>query len=228
MMKEIRTDLSKQILRQFIEIATQALYSEQFDMESIVTRLTRGQTGVPLLRAYVAIQITARLTEPLTNADVDRAFNAVHLCEVYSESPVFQDILDLHKELADLYWNLQQLTIISGKLAHQNDEYSQEGVLYILQHSNKGPVSREQRAKFETISNELSDLNHQIEQYELDAWKKQDEEEYQSCKEDLEVRTLRSASYATEDQTIRLECALAAQLLETKLNALLQNGKATP
>lgn len=226
-MQGMRTYFAKRLLRQFIEIATQALYSEQFDMESIVTRLSRGQTAVPLLRSYVAIQIAARLTEPLTDADVDRAFHAVHLCEVHSESPVFRDILDVHKELAEHYWTLQHLAILRGKWAHQNDEYSQEGMLYRLQHSNKGPVSREQRAKFETMCKEIADLNHQIERAELDAWKKQDEEEYQRYKKDLEVRALRSEIDATEDQTIRLESAEVASMLEAKLNALLHNGKAT-
>ena len=203
-MKGMRADLSKGLLRQFIEIATEALYSEQFDMESIVTRLSRGQTGVPLLRAYVAIQIAARLTESLTDADVDRAFHAVHLCEIHSESPVFRDILDVHKELAEIYWTIQHIAIIRGKYEHKNDEYSHEGMLYRLQHSNKGPVSREERAKFETLCKEIADLNHQIEQKELDALKKQDEEEYQRYKEDLEVRALWSEIDATEDQTIQL------------------------
>ncbi len=225
-MQGMQTNFAKRLLRQFIEIATQALYSEQFDMESIVTRLSRGQTAVPLLRAYVAVQIAARLTEPLTDADVDRAFHAVHLCEVHSESPVFRDILDVHKELAELYWGLQHLAILRGKLAHQNDEYSHEGMLYSLQHSNKGPVSKEQRAKFEQMSEQIADLNQQIEQKELDAYKKQDEEEYQRYKEDLEVRALRSEIDATEDQTIRLENAEVASMLEAKLNALLKNGKA--
>jgi hypothetical protein len=179
MLQGMRTYRAKRLLRQFIEIATQALYSEQFDMESIVTRLSRGQTGVPLLRAYVAIQIAARLTESLTDTDVDRAFHAVQVCEVHSESPVLWDLLDVHKKLAKIYWTLQHHAILRGKLANQNDEYSLEGMLYRLQHSSKGPVSKEERAEFETLCKEIVDLNHQIEQVELDAWKKQDEEEYQ-------------------------------------------------
>jgi hypothetical protein len=225
MMKSIRTDLSRQLLRQLIEIATQALYSEQFDKDSIVTRLSRGQTGIPLLRAYVSIQIAARLTEPLTDADVERAFHAVHLSEANFESPVFRDILDIHKELAELYWTLQHLAILRGKLAHRNDEYSHEGIIYSLQHSNKAPLTREQRAKFETMCKEMVDLNHQIELMELNAWTKQDEEEYQRYKEDLDLRELRNEIDATEAQTIRIESAIEATILEAKLNALLQNDK---
>jgi hypothetical protein len=226
-MQGMGTYFAKRLLRQFIEIATQALYSEQFDMESIVTRLSRGQTAVPLLRAYIAIQIAARLTEPLTDADVDRAFHAVHRCEVYSESPVFRDILDVHKKLAKFYLALQHIAILRGKFAHQNDEYSYEGTLYSLQHSNKGPVSREERAEIETMCKELADLNYQIELMELDAWKNQDEEEYQRYKDDLEVRALRSEIDATEDQTIRLEITEVISILEAKLDALLQKCKAT-
>jgi hypothetical protein len=227
MMKEMRTDLAKRLLRQFIEIATEALYSEQFDMESIVTRLSRGQTGVPLLRAYVAIQIAARLTEPLADADVDRAFHAVHLCEVYSESPVFRDILDVHKGLAEIYWLNQHHAIIRGKYYSQADEYSYEGVLYRAQYNKQGPLPREEQANLETLCKDMADSNHRFEQKELDLWKEQDDEEYQRYKEELEVRTLRREIDATEDQTIRLMIAEVVSVLEAKLNALLQNGKAT-
>lgn len=227
MIQGMRTLFRKRLLRQLIEMATQALYSEQFDMEFMVARMSRNQTSVASLRAYVAIQTAARLTEPLTDADVDRAFDAVQLSEAHSESPRFRDILDVHRELAEHHWSLQHLAILRGKLAHKSDEYSYEGTIYSVQYSNRGPVSMEERAKYEQVCKQMADLNRQIEDAELEAWKKQDETEYQRYKEDLEVRALGAEIEANEAESIQLESSEIVSMLEARLNALLHDGEAT-
>ncbi len=226
-MQESLESLAKRLLRECIVIATQTLYSEQFDMESAATRLSRGQAGIPLLRAYVAIQTAARLIEPLTDKDVDCAFHTVHQCEVHSETPVFPEFLEVHKDLAEYFWSIQHIAILRGKLAYQNDEYSYEGLLYNLQHSNKGPASSEQRAKFEQICKEIASLNQQIEQNELKAWKELDIEEYQRYKDELEARALQTEINAIEDDTISLEGAEVISMLDAKLKALLQKAEAS-
>jgi hypothetical protein len=221
----MKESLAKRLLRECIEIATQTLYSEQFDIDSIVTRLSRGQTGIPLLRAYVTIQTAARLTEPLTDTDIDHVFHALHRCEVHSESVLFLDLLEVHMALADFFWSTRHLAILRGKVAYQNDEYSYEGMLYNLQHSNKGPASSEQRAQFEPHCKEIAVLNQQIEQAELKAWKEQDIEEYQRYKDELEARALQSEINAIEDDTISLEGAEVISMLDAKLIALLQKAE---
>lgn len=223
MIQGTRTYLAKRLLRQLIEIATHALYSEQFDVDAIVTRMSRNRAGVPLLRAYVAVQIAARLAEPLNDADVDRALDAVQLSEVHFEEPVFRDILDVHRELAEHYWARRHLTILRGKLAHKNDEHSYDGTIYSLEHSKIGPIPMEERAKCEALCKQIADLNRQIEIAELDAWKKQDEDEYQRYKEELDALALSAEVDANEEETMQLESAEVVSILEAKLNALLNS-----
>ncbi|MCU0872921.1 MAG: hypothetical protein MUE50_11335 [Pirellulaceae bacterium] len=49
----------------------------QFEMESLVRELVPNLGGISELRAYVAIQTAAQLSEPLSDADVERAADAV-------------------------------------------------------------------------------------------------------------------------------------------------------
>lgn len=128
MLQGMRTFYARRLLRQLIELATQTIYSEEFDLHALVGRLSRGQKGVALLRAYVAVQSAARLTAPLTRADVDHALGAVHVGEAHAKWPVFTEIVDVHRELAEHYLSLRHIAILRGKLAHKNDEYSYEGI----------------------------------------------------------------------------------------------------
>jgi hypothetical protein len=224
MFQGIKAVLAKRLLRQLIELATEALYSEQFDMDAVVSRLTRNRAGVPLLRAYVAVQTAGRLTEPLNDADVDGGLGRVQLSEAHSESPLFGDILDVHRELAEHYWSRAHLAILRGKLAHKNDEDSYEGTTYSLQHSSKGPASKEQRAQYEPLCKQMADLNRQIEDAELRAWKEQDEQEYHRYKDELEARALGDEIDANEALTMQLEGAEVLLILEDRLNTLLHNG----
>ena len=222
-----RAFFARRLQCQLIELATQALYSEQFDMDAIVNRLSRNRPCVALLRAYVAVQSAARLTEPLSDADVEPALDAIRLSEAHSESPVFGDILDVHRELAEHYWSRAHIAILRGKLASMNDEDSYEGTIYRLQYSNKGPVSKEERAKYELICRQIADLNCQIEDAELKAWKEQDEQEYYLYKEELEARTLSVEINAHEAEATAMECAEVVSMLEAKLNTLIHNGDQT-
>jgi hypothetical protein len=99
--------------------------------------------------------------------------------------------------------------------------------VYSLQHTSKGPVSKEERAKYEPLCKEMADLNRQIEEAELKAWKEQDEEEYHRYKDELEARVLSAEIAANEDERNRTETAKLISMLETKLSGLLQNDERT-
>ena len=228
MIERPRAFFARRLVRQLIEMATETLYSEEFDMDSLVMRLSRNQDGIPLLRTYVAVQTAAQLSEPLNDADVDQALETVQLSENHSESGVFRDILEVHRNLAEVYWSQRQLAILQGKLAHKNDEESYEATVYRLQHTNKGPVSKEELAKYEPLCKKMADLKRQIEVSELKAWKEQDEEEYHRYKDDLEARALSAEIDANEDERNRAETAALVSMLEAKLSGLLQNNERTP
>ncbi len=46
MLEGMRTILAKRLLRQLIEMAVQALYSEEFDLEPLIVRMCRNQSDV--------------------------------------------------------------------------------------------------------------------------------------------------------------------------------------
>ncbi|MDB6115271.1 MAG: putative rane protein, partial [Lacunisphaera sp.] len=163
MLYGMRIFYAKRLLRGLIEQATQTIYSEKFDFRELVNTSSRGQEGVALLRAYVAVQFAARLMAPLTQMDIDRALEAVQLAEIYVKSPVFTEIVNVHRELAEHYLSLRHIAILRGKLAHKNDEHSYEGAVYNLQRTNKGPVSNAQLSKLEVICKKMHNLNRQVE-----------------------------------------------------------------
>ncbi len=221
MIGNTRNNLARQLLRKLIGIATETLYSEQFDFHPLVQRLSRNGQELGLLRAYVAISIAAQLAEPLTDDDVDRGVIMLTELESHSHSTSFSEILEVHKEIAAHFWSCAHLSILRGKLAHQRNECSFDGGLYELQRSKKGPASKAERERLEPICREMEDLNRQIEQAELKAWKEQDEEEYQRYKEDLEARDLRAELDAHEDEELALQSAELYLMLRSRLDSLL-------
>ena len=123
---------------------------------------------------------------------------------------------------------LRHLAILQGKLAHKNDEYCYDGTVYDLQYSNKGPVSKARLSEFEAICKEKADLGRQIEKAELKALKEQDEEQYNSYKEELEARYLRGEGDAIESETTKIESAETFAMLNAKLNCLIHAGVEQP
>jgi len=223
MIGRLRTFFTKQPLRKLIEIAVETLYSERFDFESLVTRLSQdGQKqGKALLRAYVAIEIAARLKQPLTDDDVDGGFNVVTASEARADSQLFSDVLDIHGKIAEHFWSYAHFCILRGKLAHKNDEYSFNGAIYDLQRSKKGPASIPERDHLKLICDKMANLNRQIEQAELEAWKEQDEKEYHRYKEELEIRDLRAEIESHKDDELALNSAEVYSILHARLESIL-------
>lgn len=227
MIGRLRTFFSKHPLRKLIEIAVETLYSERFDFDSIVTMLSQdGQRqGNALLRAYVAIEIAARLKQPLTDGDVDRGFNIVTASEAHAGSPLFLEILDIHGKIAEHCWSYAHFSILRGKLAHKNDEHSFNGAIYNLQRSKKGIVSLAERDHIRLICDKMANLNRQIEQAELEAWKEQNEKEYHRYKEELEIRDLQAEIESHKDEELALSSAEVYSMLRARLESMLCSKK---
>ena len=215
---------ARRLMRQLTELATQTLYSEQFDMEAVVSRLSRKQNGVHLLRAYVAIQTAGQLKEPLCDADIDRALETVRSSEEKFESRLFQELLEVHHQMAEYYWKTTQIEILRGKLAHKRDAESFDGTIYSYQFSNKGPVSRDVREKYGPICKKIDELNRELVIAELDALKKQDEKEYIRYKDEVEARALSDEIEANELETSRIDNLEWKSVLDTKLSNLLNSA----
>jgi hypothetical protein len=223
MIGRLRNFFSKDPFRKLTEIAVETLYSEQFDFDSLVTRLSQDSKshGNTLLRAYVAIEIAARLKQPLTDDEVDRGINTVTASEAHSESPFFSEILDIHRKIAKHFWSFAHFSILRGKLAHRNNEHSFNGAIYDLQRSKKGPLSIAEREHLKMICDKMANLTRQIEQAELEAWKEQDENEYHRYKEELELRNLRAEIESHKDDELALDSAEVYSMLRVKLDSML-------
>lgn len=225
----LKRQLLARRMKQLISLATEAIYSEQFDdMSTLVASLSGDKGGIDLVRAYISIRIATRLTEPPSDADVDDAIKRLHAAESHLNTPDFDDILDVHKELAELHWLRKHAAILRGKLAHKTDEDSYEGTIYAIQNARKGPITIEEREKVKETTKEISDLNRQIEEHELKALKESDSEAYQSYKEELEIRSLQGEIVAHEGLKAEAEAEEITARLEQKLKRLIHQESSEP
>lgn len=225
MIDGIRNLLARKLQQQLIEIAVTELYSERFELDPLIKRLSSKGGGAPTLRAYISIQVAAKLTEPLTDEDVARAQETIRIWASHSGYSTFPEIISTHRSLAELFWMQRQLAILRGKLAHKENDCSLAGTIYSMQRDKKGPVPKADIVKFEAVCQRMEELNRQIEVAELEAWKEQDTEEYERYKEELEVRDLESEIAANEDELIKQEHDEAVEMLYNKLLDLLDTSR---
>ena len=130
---------ARRLLGQSINLGIRLIYSEEFsDFEEIAKKLSRNGDESHLLRAYIAIQVASRLTEPLSPGDVDEAFMALSKAQARGGLPSYAGIVELHRQLAELYWLERKLSLLKGKYAHKKNQYSLEGTIYAFQYANKG------------------------------------------------------------------------------------------
>ena len=64
---------TKRRMTAYIRLATEALYSEQFDLANVVQQISGNDRSINLTLAYIAAKAAAGLNEPLSNTDVDCA-----------------------------------------------------------------------------------------------------------------------------------------------------------
>lgn len=225
MISGIRNLLAKKLQRQLIEIAVSELYSERFELEPLIKRLSSKGGDASTLRAYISVQVAAKLTEPLTDEDVARAQDVIRIWESHSSCSAFPEIVSAHRNLAEMFWMQRHLAILRGKLAHKEKDSSLAGTIYSMQRDKKGPVAKADIAKFEEVCQKMEDLDRQIEEAELEAWKEQDAEEYERYKEELEIRSLESEIAANEDEVIKQEHDEAVDMIYEELLGFLDTSR---
>lgn len=221
MLKGIKNQLAARLQRQLIEVAIRTLYSEEFDFESILNRLSRRRDGSHLLRACIAIEIAARLTEPLTERDVKGAQKLVELVEASSDRSIIEQLIDIRRELAELFWSKATLEILRRKLAHKRDEESFEGTMYSLAREHRGPVAPEQRASFEKICAQLAEAKKNVEVAELEALMEQNPEEYSRYKDELDAYEMQNEIDSFDDEETDADLREGIEQLERKFSELL-------
>jgi hypothetical protein len=155
----------KRKLGKLIRLATGILYSEQFDLRDCIGRLSTGDEGIHLLRTHVAIQTASTLTEPMTKADLLRAWNQLLSSEERVAEPDFKEIVGLHGDLAEIYWLQKRNSILERKLAGRINEYSYEGMIYRIENAKKGPASNEEREKIRKLAEKIDIAEKELEDY---------------------------------------------------------------
>lgn len=226
MFKNLRALNSKRLLKQQIEISTRTIYSEEFEFDAIVQRLCPKMQPVGLLRAYIAIQTAALLSEPLNDTIIDRAFESFSVSEKHQDSTSFGEIVNVHKELANIHWLERTTFILRGKLAHQGNEDSELGGIYALEFERKHPISREERIKATGLLREMAVLDKEIQVHELKALKDSDSAAYEEMKDEIEAKNLRDEYDRNEEVDNDSELKEILSMLNNKLATLLENGQA--
>ena len=221
MLKVIKDHLAARLQRQLIEIAVRTLYSEQFDFDEILSRLSKNREGIHLLRASVAIEVAATLTEPLCDDDTKRAQKLIELVESTSNQEKFDELVSNRRALAELLWSAATINILRRKIAHKRDEESFEGTLYSIAHEQRGPVSSEQRISFEKICRKIEDAKKNLNIAELEVLQEQDPEEYARYKAELDAYELRLEIDSFEDDETDSEIKQGIAHLENKFTELI-------
>jgi hypothetical protein len=221
MLKGIKDHLAARLQRQLIEIAVRTLYSEEFDFDSILSRLSKSRDGIHLLRASVAIEVASRLTEPLSDEDTKRAQRLVEVVEATSDRELFDEMVSTRRELAQLYWGSATLNILRTKLAHKREEDSFDGTMYSISKDRKGPVPPDQRASFEKICRQLEEARKDVEIAELEALQEQDPEEYVRYKGELDAYEIQLEIDSLEEDEADLDLKEGIAHLEDKFSELI-------
>jgi hypothetical protein len=118
-----------------------------------------------MLHAYVAIQIAAEITEPLAQADIDRALEEFLSSRDRLGESDFDSILALRKELAEIYWLQRVNEILERKLAAKENPYSYDAVIYRTEASCKEPISSGARLEFAQLAAELEQSERKLDEY---------------------------------------------------------------
>lgn len=152
-------------MARLIKLATQTIYSEQFDLETCIERLSGSKEDTDLLRTYMAIQTATKLTEPIDKNEIYDVMEELLSSEDHLNEPDFETILGLHKELAEVYWLERRVAILEGKLAYKTNEHSYEGLIYSIENAKRGPASCREREKFKKLAEEIAEAERELKEY---------------------------------------------------------------
>jgi TPR repeat protein len=146
MSQQIGDYLLRRKIKRAVVTATEALYSEDFDMDSVAAKIAQGAQKEMVL-AYVAIEVAAQLCEPIRPGDVEAALTKLCLAEL--------NPLEHQKQIARWPWEQAKERILAGKAAYAQNKYSLVAAVYQAEKAKKGPLSSDELDRFAKLTNEL-------------------------------------------------------------------------
>lgn len=140
-------------MKSLIKQATKTIYSEQFDFEIVLQRLTVKSDK---LTALIAIKFAVYLDEPVSKDDIKQAIKEVQQSKIeFKEEEQMEVFLDSLKDDTEIDWLERTKSILDGKLAYKENEYSYEAAIYHLEKIKKGPSTPKEKEKWKTLSSNL-------------------------------------------------------------------------
>ena len=147
-------------MRRRIKLATEVIYSEQFDLNAIVRNLAPNNKSLNLLRAYIAIRFAAD-TKLGKEIRMDDVLREIRSSELFLNDPeACQPILDLRKAEAKVSLLKAEIELATDRLA---PECSSTGILYRAEKAKKGPLSHQERQQLKILSRQLNEVERKIE-----------------------------------------------------------------
>jgi len=213
-----------QRMQQQIASVLETIYSEDFEFDAMVERLAPTGKVLSRLRAYIAIEVGTQLKEALAPSDVAYAMQRLKDALACQKQPEFDEILGLHEALATSSWQRRNLLILRGKLANQKDPNSIKGMLYDLEHRNKGPLDAVRRLKADSLAEDVIGLNDQIQERELAHLRESDPEEHARYLKEISRLNDELRSDAEESEESEFEVAGYISDAESRLAALLSKS----
>lgn len=130
MIKIIKIYFLKKQLARLIKQATQAIYSEQFDLNEL-TKILNSNKNIDLLKTYIAVQVATGLVLPLEKNEIDKALEVfLSFKKMLQYSEECENILELHKFKAEKNLLKLKIDFVIGKIAFEANEFSYEGIIY--------------------------------------------------------------------------------------------------
>jgi TPR repeat protein len=179
---------TKRTLKSYIQLATQALYSEEFDLNAVVQRISDNDRSINLTLAYIAAKVAADLNEPMSNADVDRAIAEMNALLKHVHTSTLGIEIRKLKESAEGSWAQRRATILEGKRAFELDEWSYAAMIYRVEEAKRRPCSSSEREKTKKAHDDQVALKRQLVDGERRLTELQLEEEASLDPDDLDYR----------------------------------------
>lgn len=161
MLDRLRRYLRWRAIKRLINVATEMIYSDQLDIDSLVSRMAVDKSQQNMVWVYMAIQFAAEtkiepnFNEYLRNRIIQDFDAEVDRLRIDAEA-----VLEMHKLMAESSLIKRQIDFDIARMA---DEFSYTGLVYRAEMNKRGPLSHTALAMFKEKSEKLAALESALE-----------------------------------------------------------------
>lgn len=218
MIKEIMKYFTRKKIRKLVENITEAIYSEEYRLESLINKFADKNNLLSKLQWYIAIKVASELNEPINNKIINNAMDDfLTASKSILHRKTFDELLKSYKDLAEICFLEKMITILERQQIYDTDKYTYEGLIYAVEKNRKGPTSSIEREKYRKLANEYKEAVLKYDEYlkeDEEASKKAFEEWFDKIKIEVAEDIKRNGQRSKEELEKERE-DLMRQLLET-------------